>query len=714
MKTTKLNPRAFSAGPKAVKLGREIVKHKGPDDELIHNITVWNGHTRPVKVGRIELFKIDLGPKVEVFRQGFYMPGDEAGFFTLTAGKPAGQKAQYHLAPASEYEFISHGLTAVKLPRKRNAQLFGFTTGRNFHGYFIFNTSGKSVSVSAVLNLEQIALAPGKRIELEQLYLADGVDLAELLENYADQAGKINGAQFPKKTITGWSDWQYFRNNKTQFDVLASAAELKKLNDKGFGFEYVIVDAGYCDHNSEWLGVCDKFPSGMAWLGKTLKNKFGLRLGAWFAPYVTNVNTEVVKKHPEWLVLDKKGKPLSGRVSCVGEYRVLDFTIPEAMDWLRSVVRTMVTDWGIKYLKLDGPNPAKYHGGCLADKQMTLIGMFRKTLEAIRSECGRDVLIEGEGIYLPSVGLVDTQRVQQDTWAFWTRPDTGDGGAKQNMKNNLLAAFAHGRMWHNHRENIILRDFPSPNHYMQKYLPGSCEVIMPENERRLQLSAQTLAGGAMLLTDPMAQLLRGEENEIRISKFLPPFERFGRRAGCRAVDVFTGENAPSVYYLPIERDFERWVTLGVFNWEDTYRNFTVPLDQIAGPGNWHAFSFWDQEYLGKFARTIAVENVPAHGCKVIALRKLQRHPQLIGTNMHILQGAVDIDNVSFSKGVMNIKVGHIYQKDRSVTIYCPARYKFKSIKTNARDVLIDDRKRNLLKINFTGRKRTNMELRFSS
>ncbi len=714
MKRIKLNPRAFSKTGRIVRLGCKIDKIQGLNGETIYNLTVWNNLARPVKIDRIELFKIDLGAKVEVFRQGFYMPGDPTGFHTLTAGKPPGQQEQYHLAPNSEYELISHGLTAVKFPRRRKVQLLGFTTGRAYHGYFLFNTRGKSVSVSAVMNLEQIALAPGKRIELEQIMLAEGVDLGELLESYADQAGKVNKARMPKRTVTGWSDWQYFRNNKTQDDVLASAAQLKKLKDKGFPFEYVIVDAGYCDFNSEWLGKCDKFPSGMAWLGKTLRSRFGLKLGIWFAPYVTNVNTDVVKQHPEWLVVDKKGKPISGPNSCVGEYRVLDFTIPEAMDWLRDVVRTMVADWGIKYLKLDGPNPAKYYKGCLTDKQTTLIGMFRKTLQTIRDECGPDVLVEGEGIFLPSIGLVDTQRVQQDTWAFWTRPDTGEGGAKQNMKNDLLGSFLHGRVWHNHRENVILRDFPSPNHHMQKYLPGSHEVIMPDNERRLQLSAQSLAGGAMLLTDPMDQLMRSKENEILISKFLPAFERFGYRGGCRPADVFTGKNAPSIYYLPINRDFEQWITAGVFNWEDTYQDFTISLDQIAGPGRWHAFSFWDQEYLGTPHKTITVKNVPAHGCKMIALRKVRRKVQLIGTDMHILQGAVDIDNVSFADGVMKIQIAHIFQKERTVTIHKPPRFKFKNLKTNARDVLIDDRKRNLLKIHFTGKKRTNMELRFSS
>ena len=42
---------------------------------------------------------------------------------------------------------------------------------------------------------------------------------------------------------------------------------------------------------------------------------------------------------------------------------MIDYTVPEAMQWLRGIVRTFVRDWKIGYLKLDGPSLAHYLGG---------------------------------------------------------------------------------------------------------------------------------------------------------------------------------------------------------------------------------------------------------------------------------------------------------------------------------------------------------------
>lgn len=35
---------------------------------------------------------------------------------------------------------------------------------------------------------------------------------------------------------------------------------------------------------------------------------------------------------------------------------------------------------------------------------------------------------------------------------------------RENLKNDLFSAFTHNKFWHNHRENVIIRDFLSPFH----------------------------------------------------------------------------------------------------------------------------------------------------------------------------------------------------------------------------------------------------------
>ena len=266
----------------------------------------------------------------------------------------------------------------------------------------------------------------------------------------------------------------------------------------------------------------------------------------------------------------------------------------------------------------------------------------------------------------------------------------------------------HRRFWHNHRENVILRDFPSPLPPTRKSRPELKDFILPENELRFQVSAATLSGGAMLLTDPMDQLLRNPEKAVLISQFLPHYEE----TECRPIDVFCGGRQPSLYHVPVHRDFEDWFVLGVFNWEDAYNDYTVPLSRVTGGGAWHAFEFWRHDYLGIHTRSLRVKDVPAHGCKVIALRRAQDRPQLLGTDMHLLQGAVDVRSVAHERNTLRIEIGHFMQKDRRMTIWHPSRSKAVRVETNARDHLVDGRRKNLLTIHFNGRRRTWFDIRW--
>jgi len=703
-------PTAWTTEGVRTRLRFEVDVQQAPGGGRACRGAIWNRSDSPIRVDRVELFDADLKTdRLEVFRQGFYMPGDTAGFYTVRAGEPVPARIAYGGDPEDQYALLSEGLVCLRRPRTRKVELLGFTTGRRFHSFFLIRTRGRSVHLSVVSSFDGIRLDPGQKIPLEELLIAEGEDFASLLERYADRAGQVNGVRVRGQTVTGWTDWQYYRRNKTQEDVLRNAGLLKKLNDEGFGLQFVMVDAGYCPHSSEWLAPCEKFPDGMAALGKKLR-RLGLRMGVWFAPYVSNVNTAVVREHPDWLVRDKQtARPIGGPTSCVGEYRVLDFSIPEAMQWMRGIVRTMVRDWGAEYIKLDGPNPTKYLGGRLRDERMTVTEMFRRTLEVIREECGRDVLVEGEGLYTPSMGLVDVQRVQQDTWAFWTRPDGRSAGLRENAKNDLLSSFLHGRVWSNQREDVILRDFPSPHHHMQQYLPGSKEVVMPEAERRLGISAAALAGGPLLLPDPLDELLRNPQQKMRISRMLPLLQT----KGCRVIDAFTGREAPSLYYVPVHREFESWYVVGVFNWEDGYGDFRLPLAEFAGGGSWHAFDFWEQAYLGRHRGGMTVRDVPAHGCRLIALRRSRRDPQLIGTNMHLFQGAVELTEVSWTDDTLTVRVDHTPQAERSVTLWRPRTRKLLDLQTRARNVLVDDRDPNLLRVYFRSGRRATLRFTFS-
>ncbi len=718
MKQMKFNPRAFSTSGTAVAAGDIAfgVDTRTKARSTLHTVSLCNTSSRPVMLDRVRLFEVDLGTdQVEVFRQGFYMPGDPTGFTLLRAGQKPPIWNNYGFKPETftKWDFGSHSLVIIRRKGRTVCELFGFVTAERFHGYFTLNTRGKSIRLAAWTNLDNIRAIPEEPLPVEQIVIRNDRDFNVCLTDYAALVADINGSLVPSKTVAGWIDWQYYREHKTEDDILRSAKVLARFKKQGYPFEHVVVDGGWCDYASEWLEPCEKFPHGMKWLSRKIRG-MGLKLGLWLAPYITNVNTRIAREHPEWMVRNAKtGKPLKFPGSPVGEHLVPDFSRPEVLRWLRNIVRTMVRDWQIGYLKLDGPRYHVYQGGRLHDPNQTPTQIIRRSLEVIREECGKGVIVEGEGCYLPSIGLVDTQRTTQDNWIYWYNPCSGKPSMKENMKNDLLSGFMHNIWWHNHRENVILRDWPSPFTHLKKTDPNLVEPLPNQSELETQISAMALTGGGMLLTDPMDELIRRPERMQLAARFLPHYEK----TRCFPVDVFKGDGSqPAIYHVPISTGWEEWLTIGIFNWDDHTMDFVVPVARIANKarGEWQAFEFWTESYLGTCKQELRVTNVPAHGCRIIALRPRRPHPQLLGTNLHLLQGAVEIPVCEFSRNRLDLRVHHFAQQERRIFLSLPRGWRLRDIDTNARDLLIDQRRSGLLIINYSGRKQTRFAVRFAS
>lgn len=710
-----ITPTALLPGGGETGLDSEVTRSER-NGFVLYDVSCILAESTPQPVKWIRLFEFDLGAaEVEVFRQGFYMPSDPCGFTVLKAGEEApSDLGRWDPPGLAVTDFLSHTVALAHVPATQAGMLFGFTTGTRYEGLLIFDTSGPTVVVRAWCNLEGTHLYPGRPVQLEQLMVMDATDVNQALRAYAEHTGRVSHARVPRRTLTGWSDWQYYRHHKTEQDIHRNVKALETLKEKGIPLTYIVIDNGFCKHMSEWLEPSDTFPSGMAALGRFVR-QHGFELGVWLAPYIANENTRVVKEHPEWLVRDgQTGEPLFHPSTNVGPAYVLDFTHPGAVAWLRGIVRVMVREWGARYLKLDGPRPRHHEGGRFHQPDMTGIQMIRKSLEVIREECEActedDVVIEGEGIYGPSIGIVDIQRTTQDNWPFWYFPMTGKPGMKANMKNDLLSGFLHGRLWHNHRENVILRDFPSPIHTFSRRHPDSKDIVIPDHEVQFQISTFAMVGGAMLLTDPMDQLLRNPRAERLIASFLPPYEG----DPCEPLDIFRGGGVPCLYLKRIHTAFEEWFVLAVFNWEDGYRDVHVPASDLPEHGPWHAFEFWTETYLGKTAQGLAVRNVPAHTCRLIALRRPTDKPQLVGTNLHVFQGAVEFGDVKATESQLRFRVIHPVQNDASLFVTAPPDLTLHRVETDAADYLVDDRRPGITEVRFNGKADTHLALHWEA
>ena len=220
----------------------------------------------------------------------------------------------------------------------------------------------------------------------------------------------------------------------------------------------------------------------------------------------------------------KNGAPVRLENSNVGASYLIDYTAPGALEWLRCLVRFFVDEWKVEWIKLDGPNYDKYRLGRLRDRGKTVSESLNETFMAIREEAGPGVLVEGEGMMGLALGKVDLHRVQSDNHPKWYQDHRKDHPyAPRVYGKELIMSFLHNRWWANHRENVILRDYPSPLCHVTLANPNALEQQFTEAEFQTQLVAAVMGSGGLLLTDPMKELRRLPHRFKYVSKLLPVY-----------------------------------------------------------------------------------------------------------------------------------------------------------------------------------------------
>jgi Melibiase len=633
----------------------------------------------------IEIINKDLNEQsLRWLRFGLNMPGDPVRFGTIDKNglQPPAIPLDHRFYTENDTDHLisNSSLLAFATLDREQITVIGNSTFKVSEGTIILSCDKTTSTLRLIYKaeLDGLRITKGFSKKLDPIVIITGNDLNSLLEQWADHTAAQTTPLIPQSTPTGWNDWQYYRNEKTQEDVLDSAEVIAELKSQGYPLDFVQVDGGFCMHLSEWSIPRPSFPDGIKALAEKVTG-MGLKFGLWLAPYIQNLETNVVKEHPEWLLLDKNGEPVKMPNSNVGPSSLIDYSLDEPLAWLRDLVKMFVNEWQVTWIKLDGPNYALYRPGRLRNPSMTMTEMLIRSFEVIREAAGPDVLVEGEGMMGVALGKVDMHRVQTDNHPRWYQDNAKSAPyAPQVYGKELIMGFMHNRWWCNHRENIILRNNPSELVAQQTGDGNSVEQIFSEPEFRTQLVSSALSPGGLLLTDPLKELQRYEERMAWIAKILPIYPK-----AATLIDQFPDQRYASLYSTQINDDF---TIIGITNWSEQIKDFTVPL---ADNDEYYAFSFFDKKCLGIVSGKLEIKGVTAHDGQLIALRRKTGQPQLLSTNMHLMQGAVDIGKCEFKDNVLTIEVIHFKQDDARLYLVAAGK-KISKIITDAKRWSLDD------------------------
>ncbi len=160
-----------------------------------------------------------------------------------------------------------------------------------------------------------------------------------------------------------WCGWGYGRQF-TPAQIYGALPVVKKL-----GFGWVTLDDGWQTAEGDWFLVKDKFPGGDADM-RAMADRFhaeGFRAQLWWAPLAADPDTELLRNHPEMLLLNADGS--RQRISWWNSWYLCPAD-PAVVEYHRKLVVKFLKEWDYEGLKLDGQhlngvppcyNPAHKH-----------------------------------------------------------------------------------------------------------------------------------------------------------------------------------------------------------------------------------------------------------------------------------------------------------------------------------------------------------------
>ncbi len=553
--------------------------------------------------------------------------------------------------PQRPGRFLAEMMATIKDPEGARSLLAGFvTTGRQFSQVWL-DIDGPTLTAASYA--DGVPVPPDGRLESEKLLLHLGDDALAAMQMYGDVLAAEMGAKPWPRPVTGWCSWYYYWQGVSEEAILANLEFLRWHRDE-LPVEYVQIDDGYQAGIGDWLTPNEKFPRGMKWLADQIHDR-GFKAGIWLAPFMIGANSRLWKDHPDWAVQYSPGRPYVAMVNWGQECYAMDLTRPDVLQWLRQVFATIFDDWGYDYIKID----FLYAGavdGIRYDRTVTRAQAYRQAMELIRGLAG-DRFILGCGNPMgPSIGIVNGTRIGPDVAPFWypAEPPREKGRSELSLVStmngirNIMGRFwMHNRLWLNDPDCMLARD---------------SETALTIDEVRSLASVIALSGGMVLDSDNLMRL--SPERQALLSMMLPPF---GRSA--IPLDLFESPT-PSLFQL----DCASHQLLGVFNWADAPAEVQAPLPDEP----MHTFDVWEDTYLGPRSGAISF-TIPAHGCKLLALRRMEGRPQIVGTSLHLLQGALEVEGERWESPALRLRLRPVARKRGNLYFHVPPEWDLQHI-----------------------------------
>ncbi len=195
-------------------------------------------------------------------------------------------------------------------------------------------------------------LATGESYETPWLYGSWGDGLDQFAGRFHDYLRtRDQHPRQPRPVLVNTWEAVYFDHELTKLIGLVEKAA-------SLGAERFVLDDGWFlgrrDDRAglgDWEEDPDLWPAGLTPLVEAVK-RHGMDFGLWVEPEMVNLDSDLARKHPEWVFATDHGPGLSSRYQ-----HVLDLGHPAAYEHILERLSTLVARYDIAYLKWDHNRP---------------------------------------------------------------------------------------------------------------------------------------------------------------------------------------------------------------------------------------------------------------------------------------------------------------------------------------------------------------------
>ena len=326
-------------------------------------------------------------------------------------GKGIFGKSPFGINLVGDYTFVDqpkeygvfHSISFAYVRNGKSIDLFGSLNDRT--GYTIIYADMNKNTLKYSKDVEGITI--NEPYELLDLYFDNG-EYDAVFDRYFDA---MNIKPLTDRKIKGYTSWYNYYQNISEDIILRDLEAIGKRSDLVNTFQ---IDDGYQTAVGDWLSIDKKkFPNGMKPVADKIHEK-GLKAGIWLAPFGAQRGSKIAAEHPDWLVKNKKGKPIIVGANWGGFYP-LDIDNQQARDYIKGVFDVVLNQWGFDLVKLD----FLYATAVVPMHNKTRGQLAYESIDFLR-ECVGDKQILGCGVQqMPCFGKVEYMRIGADMSLGW-------------------------------------------------------------------------------------------------------------------------------------------------------------------------------------------------------------------------------------------------------------------------------------------------------